>query len=184
MWASNHNPPFTPSYHPLNQSYSPLVLSYDLPYHITDKTETAAKELLRPSSHCQHLHTPFPSVVTDKLFVILLCARLSFLSPILTSWILPSPQRHLSAGDLLFCKETLLTLLLPRRLPYFFATLHSKTTFKKLSIFSVSNSYASILSETHFNQSFIPTTSPKLSFSKSPSISTLLKSTANSYFSP
>lgn len=66
MWAGNHIPPFTPSYHPLKQSYSLLVLSYDLPYHITDKTETAAKELLRPSSHCQHLHT-LPSHLLSQI---------------------------------------------------------------------------------------------------------------------
>ena len=71
-----------------------------------------------------------------------------------------SPVPWMIHGRLLFWKETLSTSLLPQLLPYFFMTLHSKTTFNKLYIFSVSDSHASVLYETYFNQGFVPTTSP------------------------
>lgn len=54
-----------------------LILSDDLASHITDKADTVGKDFLDPR-HLDNSHTysPLPSVITDKLFMILLCIAL------------------------------------------------------------------------------------------------------------
>lgn len=69
---------------------------------------TVGKELLRSSSHCQHTHIVPSHLLSQINYSWLYCALLSSLSPMLTSWILPSFQHHeLSTKQLLFWEETL-----------------------------------------------------------------------------
>ena len=52
------------------------------------------------------MHSPVPFVITDELFMILLCEQLSFPSRLLTSQTPPSPQCHeWFAGDRYFKKK-------------------------------------------------------------------------------
>jgi len=63
MWAGSHIPLSTPSYHPLNPSHSFLILSYDLPFQIPDKTEPGGKWKWKWSHSRQEYWSglPFPS---------------------------------------------------------------------------------------------------------------------------
>lgn len=67
-------PPPSPS---ISEQDFILILSDDLASHITDKTDTVGKNFLDPHHTANsHIHSPFPSVITDKLFIILLCIAL------------------------------------------------------------------------------------------------------------
>lgn len=157
-------------------SFSAMILLPTLQIKLT-----VGKELLRCSSHCQHTHIVPSHLLSQMNYSWLYCVLLSSLSPMITSWILPSFQHHeLSTKQFLFWKETL-------PWPYF-----SSSFFPIFSLSLTANcskksclylEYPIYTLPCSFKSTLIRISYPPLhqNFSlKSPLIFTLLKSMANS----